>query len=369
MLLAGFEPEEESPIVFLRLRRDVRTRNAAGLRPRAVRHPRRGEAAGHGARPRCPARRRSRCARWPTARWGGPAIEALAAARRRRSSPASGWPRCPAPSPRWSRWPGATGARVGLGAAPGRGARCGRGRRAARPAARRPQRRRRRRPRRRRPALGAGPRRRPGHARAATSPASSPPPATAQLGGLLVGGVDPADLPDPALAEAALAGAGFVVSLEMFPTAVTEWADVVLPVAAAPEKAGSYLDWEGRVRVRSTPPCTAPGSCPTAGCCRAWPTRWTSTCGCPPPRRPAPSSPRWAPPAVRAEGIGLDVRAAGRRPTCGRREAVLASWRQLIDAGTLQRDEPELAGTARPPVARIGAGRRPAARAWPTATG
>ena len=69
-----------------------------------------------------------------------------------------------------------------------------------------------------------------------------------ELGGLLVGGVDPADLPDPALAEAALAGAGFVVSLEMFPSAVTEWADVVLPVAAAPEKAGSYLDWEGRAR-------------------------------------------------------------------------------------------------------------------------
>ena len=69
-----------------------------------------------------------------------------------------------------------------------------------------------------------------------------------ELGGLLVGGVDPSDLPDPALAEAALAGSGFVVSLEMFPTAVTEWADVVLPVAAAPEKAGSYLDWEGRVR-------------------------------------------------------------------------------------------------------------------------
>ncbi|WP_324274475.1 molybdopterin dinucleotide binding domain-containing protein [Blastococcus brunescens] len=33
---------------------------------------------------------------------------------------------------------------------------------------------------------------------------------------------------------------------------------------------------------------------------------------------------------------------------------MLASWRQLIDAGTLQRDEPELAGTARPPVVRIG---------------
>src|SRR5205085_2960926 len=68
------------------------------------------------------------------------------------------------------------------------------------------------------------------------------------LGGLLVGGVDPADLPDPALAEAALAAAGFVVSLELFPSAVTTRADVVLPVAAAPEKAGAYLDWEGRVR-------------------------------------------------------------------------------------------------------------------------
>ena len=33
---------------------------------------------------------------------------------------------------------------------------------------------------------------------------------------------------------------------------------------------------------------------------------------------------------------------------------MLASWRQLIDAGTLQRDEPELAGTARPPVVRVG---------------
>ena len=34
---------------------------------------------------------------------------------------------------------------------------------------------------------------------------------------------------------------------------------------------------------------------------------------------------------------------------------MLASWRQLIDVGTLQRDERELAGTARPAVARIGA--------------
>jgi NADH-quinone oxidoreductase subunit G len=41
-------------------------------------------------------------------------------------------------------------------------------------------------------------------------------------------------------------------------------------------------------------------------------------------------------------------------PVLGEDEAVLASWRQLLDVGTLQRDEPALAGTARPPVARLG---------------
>jgi NADH-quinone oxidoreductase subunit G len=53
---------------------------------------------------------------------------------------------------------------------------------------------------------------------------------------------------------------------------------------------------------------------------------------------------------------GLDVPPPPAPDTAGPGElAVLASWRQLIDVGTLQRDEPELAGTARPPVARLGA--------------
>src|SRR6185312_10799348 len=41
-------------------------------------------------------------------------------------------------------------------------------------------------------------------------------------------------------------------------------------------------------------------------------------------------------------------------PSLGPDQAVLASWRQLIDLGTLQRDEPELAGTAHPALARLG---------------
>ena len=59
---------------------------------------------------------------------------------------------------------------------------------------------------------------------------------------------------------------------------------------------------------------------------------------------------------VTAAGLGLVSLGAPAAPDLGPGEAVLATWRQLIDVGTLQRDEPELAGTARTPVVRIGPG-------------
>ena len=68
------------------------------------------------------------------------------------------------------------------------------------------------------------------------------------LAGLLIGGVEVADLPDPAAALAAIAAAGFVVSLELRASAVTECADVVFPVAAVAEKSGAFVNWEGRHR-------------------------------------------------------------------------------------------------------------------------
>src|SRR5690606_30858889 len=72
--------------------------------------------------------------------------------------------------------------------------------------------------------------------------------ADGSLAGLVVGGVDPADLADPAAALAALTQVGFLVSLEVRSSAVTELADVVLPVAPPVEKPGTYLNWEGRPR-------------------------------------------------------------------------------------------------------------------------
>ncbi|MDT5103494.1 MAG: NADH-quinone oxidoreductase subunit, partial [Mycobacterium sp.] len=68
------------------------------------------------------------------------------------------------------------------------------------------------------------------------------------LGALLIGGVELDDLPDPAAALAAVDAAPFVVSLELRHSAVTDRADVVFPVATVTEKAGTFVNWEGRLR-------------------------------------------------------------------------------------------------------------------------
>ena len=70
--------------------------------------------------------------------------------------------------------------------------------------------------------------------------------ARGELGALVVAGVDPADLPDPRAALDAIEMAPFVVSLELRASAVTDRADVVFPVAAVAEKAGTFVNWEGR---------------------------------------------------------------------------------------------------------------------------
>ncbi|WP_454050840.1 NADH-quinone oxidoreductase subunit G [Cellulomonas sp. Marseille-Q8402] len=170
------------------------------------------------------------------------------------------------------------------------------------------------------------------------------------LGGLVVGGVDVRDLPDPAAARAALAAAGFVVSLEVRRSEVTELADVVLPVAPPVERPGTYVSWEGRARpfpqaLTSTAmadhrvlDALADELGVTLGLrtiaavhadSEALRGDWDGA------RVPAPDVPAAEPAAVPAG------------------HAVLATWHQLLDAGRLQDGEPFLAGTAKRPVARL----------------
>src|SRR5258705_199667 len=59
---------------------------------------------------------------------------------------------------------------------------------------------------------------------------------------------DPGNLADRAAADEAFSKVGFLVSLEQRMTAVARRADVVFPVAPVVEKAGSFINWEGRLR-------------------------------------------------------------------------------------------------------------------------
>ncbi|GAA4844808.1 NADH-quinone oxidoreductase subunit G [Saccharopolyspora rosea] len=169
-----------------------------------------------------------------------------------------------------------------------------------------------------------------------------------QLSGLLVGGVDPDDLPDPALAERALHRVDFVVSLEMRPSAVTRHADVVLPVAAAVEKSGSYLNWEGRTREFGT---TIEGTGMLPDC------RVLDTLAVEMDTDLFTQTPAAAGGELRRLGGHTGARPPGpdepvEPPTApGPGQALLATWRQLLDNGSMQVGEPNLAGTARDPVA------------------
>jgi NADH-quinone oxidoreductase subunit G len=173
-----------------------------------------------------------------------------------------------------------------------------------------------------------------------------------RLRALLVGGVDPYDLPDPLAALAAVDAAPFVVSLELRASAVTDRADVVLPVAPVVEKAGTFLDWEGRERpfaqvLRGT------NALPDGRVLHVLAAAMDVDLGLPDvaaARRELAEIERWDGP--RAAAPAADA-AAPARPGAG--EAVLATWSLLLDGGRLQDEEPFLAGTARLPVAVLSA--------------
>jgi NADH-quinone oxidoreductase subunit G len=174
------------------------------------------------------------------------------------------------------------------------------------------------------------------------------------LGGLVVGGVELRDLPDPAAARAAIEAAGFVVSLEVRESEVTALADVVLPVAPPVEKPGTFVTWEGRPRPFSQVLTT------TAMSDHRVLDLLAGELGTPLGLRTLKD--------VHADLDGIDqsgawdgarvaapTATAAEPPTVAAGHAVLATWHLLLDAGRLQDGEPFLAGTAKRPVARLSA--------------
>jgi len=204
------------------------------------------------------------------------------------------------------------------------------------------------------------------------------------LGALVVAGVDVDDLPHPAAARRALDAVGFVVSLEQRLTDVAEYADVVLPVADASRKSGSFLNWEGRPRsfeqvlgdsaalsdarvlalladelsVLSDEPVSPlhGGDADRLRAVLGALSDVPKTSVAQPPAAPEP-----APEADAEAGVPESDGEAEAAPVSDATAAAvpasdgvrLATWRQLVDAGTMQQGEPYLAAGARPSVAKV----------------
>jgi NADH-quinone oxidoreductase subunit G len=178
-----------------------------------------------------------------------------------------------------------------------------------------------------------------------------------QLDAVVVGGVDAHDMLHSRTMLDVLKKT-FVVSLEIAESTITEVADVVLPVAAVTEKSGSFLNWEGRARAfdaavadslnRSdvrilSALADAMGESIMLGTVSA-------------AAREIAQLGKWD--GARAPFVPV---AAGSAPAAAGDQAVLTSWRRLLDMGSMQRGEDNLAGTRRPTVAVISEKRASAA--------
>jgi NADH-quinone oxidoreductase subunit G len=185
--------------------------------------------------------------------------------------------------------------------------------------------------------------------------------AKGDLGGVVVGGVDPDDTADPALFRAALDAAGFVVSLELRETDVTRVADVVLPVAPVTDKAGTFVTWDGRPRSFDavfTNPSSLPDLRVLAGIAdelaavgHGRPLGFRTVAEV---RAEMQALGPWdgARPALDA-GKAPKSAKAPKGPKKGEVALALATWKQLVDLGSMQDGEVHLRATARTPVARV----------------
>ncbi len=170
------------------------------------------------------------------------------------------------------------------------------------------------------------------------------------LQALVVAGVDPADLGDRDTALAGLENVGFLVSIEQRQSAATERADVVFPAALMEEQSGHFLNWEQRERDVSIVVKDTRSPMTDLRILAALADALGSELGF---RTPAaaradlaelgiwsghrPAAPMVADGGVAAAGEGL----------------ILASWRQLLDASSGNDHELALRATARPALARV----------------
>jgi NADH-quinone oxidoreductase subunit G len=196
---------------------------------------------------------------------------------------------------------------------------------------------------------------------------------TGALGGLVVAGVDLEDLPAPDAAREAVAQAGFVVSLEVRESEVSQVADVVFPVAPVTDRPGTFVNWEGRVRQFGKVlhnPASLPDLRVLAGIAEEMDTGlpqglgfrtteqvWAEMTEVGPWDGERASFDEWTDHDVSDPGVTLFAdRGVSTSSTGGGSAAglVLASWKQLLDDGCMQDGDEAMRQTARKPVLLVG---------------
>jgi NADH-quinone oxidoreductase subunit G len=165
------------------------------------------------------------------------------------------------------------------------------------------------------------------------------------LDAVLVGGVDPMDISSDSLNKLLNT---FVVSLEISHSAVTAIADVVLPVAAVAEKSGSFVDWQGHKRnfTKALHDALMRSDLRILSMIAeqmGTPINLASTGAT---AREIDSLGNW-------DGAAYEFVSYSAKPTTSGWS--LSSHRDLLDAGALQLGEENLAKTARDAVAKINA--------------
>ncbi len=174
-----------------------------------------------------------------------------------------------------------------------------------------------------------------------------------EIGGLVVGGVDPDDTADPAAFRAALDRASFVVAIEQRETDVTRVADVVFPVAPVSDKPGTFVTWEGRPRPFEAV-LSSPSSLPDlrilAGIAEELGTplgfRTVAEARAQMEDMGPWDGDRAAPDPVQAHDVSDDLDGHG---------VTLATWKQMLDNGSMQDGDDNLRATARLPIVRVSA--------------
>ncbi len=171
-----------------------------------------------------------------------------------------------------------------------------------------------------------------------------------EIKALIIAGLDVTDSPDPQLFSKALNAVDFVVTLGIHENSLTQFANVSLPVAPVTEKSGTFINWEGRPRpfgraITSTNAITDARvlAMLAEGLGFDFGLQTIDEL-----RQELAAFGAWNGPKEKAPNVKDEE-----SKSVSKSNVILSTWHLLLDEGALQQGEEHLAGTQRPTVAHL----------------